>query len=120
MRNVFRDEWPSRKGENGIRRYRKSGRSGLTSEDQYGRSKRKNEQDIISMAQYFKEKQHILRFIEYMDVGNSNGWRLDEVVSKKEIIDQVHQLSPLHPVAPNYKGKWLLVINTRMLKVKLA
>ncbi|MCL1701208.1 GTP 3',8-cyclase MoaA [Lysinibacillus sp. Bpr_S20] len=67
--------------------------------------KGKNEQDITSMAAYFKEKQHILRFIEYMDVGNSNGWQLDEVVSKKEIIDQVHQFSPLYPVDPNYKGE---------------
>lgn len=45
--------------------------------------KGKNDQDIVTMAQFFKEKQHILRFIEYMDVGNSNGWRLDDVVSKK-------------------------------------
>ncbi|MGY4796174.1 GTP 3',8-cyclase MoaA [Lysinibacillus fusiformis] len=67
--------------------------------------KGKNEQDIVTMAQFFKEKQHILRFIEYMDVGNSNGWRLDDVVSKKDIIEQIHQISPLQPVAPNYKGE---------------
>lgn len=67
--------------------------------------KGKNEQDIVTMAQFFKEKQHILRFIEYMDVGNSNGWRLDDVVSKKDIIEQIHQFSPLQPVAPNYKGE---------------
>lgn len=67
--------------------------------------KGKNEQDIVSMAQFFKEKQHILRYIEFMDVGNSNGWRLDDVVSKKEIIEQVHQFSQLNPVEPNYKGE---------------
>lgn len=67
--------------------------------------KGKNEQDIVTMAQFFKEKQHILRFIEYMDVGNSNGWRLDDVVSKKEIIEQIHRFTPLQPVAPNYKGE---------------
>lgn len=67
--------------------------------------KGKNDQDIVAMAQFFKEKQHILRFIEYMDVGNSNGWRLDDVVSKKDIIEQIHQFSPLQPAAPNYKGE---------------
>ena len=67
--------------------------------------KGKNDQDIVPMAAFFKEKQHILRYIEYMDVGNSNGWRLDDVVSKKEIIDQVHEFSPLESVAPNYTGE---------------
>lgn len=67
--------------------------------------KGKNDQDIVTLAQYFKEKQHILRYIEYMDVGNSNGWRLDDVVSKKEILDRVHQFSPLKLVDPNYKGE---------------
>ncbi|WP_341299467.1 GTP 3',8-cyclase MoaA [Lysinibacillus sp. FSL H8-0500] len=67
--------------------------------------KGQNDQDIVAMARFFKEKQHILRFIEYMDVGNSNGWRLDDVVSKKEILDQVQQFSPLQAIAPNYKGE---------------
>ena len=39
-----------------------------------------NDHDIVSMARHFKGSPHILRFIEYMDVGNTNGWRLDEVV----------------------------------------
>lgn len=67
--------------------------------------KGKNDQDIVTLAQYFKKKQHILRYIEYMDVGNSNGWRLDDVVSKKDILDRVHQFSPLKLVNPNYKGE---------------
>ena len=67
--------------------------------------KGKNDQDIVTLAQYFKEKQHILRYIEYMDVGNSNGWRLADVVSKKDILDRVHQFSPLKLVDPNYKGE---------------
>ncbi|WP_397537163.1 GTP 3',8-cyclase MoaA [Rummeliibacillus pycnus] len=67
--------------------------------------KGQNDQDILPMAQFFKEKKHILRFIEYMDVGNSNGWRLDDVVSKKEILQAVKQLSPIEPVSPNYKGE---------------
>ncbi|TKI89698.1 GTP 3',8-cyclase MoaA, partial [Bacillus wiedmannii] len=57
--------------------------------------KGKNEQDILQMAQYFKENKHILRFIEYMDVGNYNGWELKEVVSKQEIVDAIHQVMPL-------------------------
>ena len=39
-----------------------------------------NEQDVVPMARYFRERGHILRFIEYMDVGHTNGWRLDDVV----------------------------------------
>ena len=44
---------------------------------------------------YFKEKKHTLRFIEYMDVGNSNGWRMDEVVTKQEILDRIGAVMPL-------------------------
>lgn len=64
-----------------------------------------NDQDIVSMAKFFKDKKHILRFIEYMDVGNSNGWKLDDVVPMKEIVGQVHQSFPLKPIEPNYKGE---------------
>ncbi|RQW75764.1 GTP 3',8-cyclase MoaA [Lysinibacillus composti] len=64
-----------------------------------------NEQDLVSMAKYFKDKKHILRFIEYMDVGNSNGWKMDDVVSKKEMIEQIHQVFPLKQVEPNYQGE---------------
>ncbi|MDM5333652.1 GTP 3',8-cyclase MoaA [Ureibacillus composti] len=64
-----------------------------------------NEHDLISMAEFFKDKKHILRFIEYMDVGNSNGWKMDDVVSKKEMIEQIHQVFPLKPVEPNYQGE---------------
>jgi GTP 3',8-cyclase len=67
--------------------------------------KGKNDQDILSMAQYFKEKKHILRFIEYMDVGNSNGWRLDEVLSKQEILSKIEEVSPLEPIEANYPGE---------------
>jgi GTP 3',8-cyclase len=67
--------------------------------------KGKNEQDIIPMAQYFKEKKHILRFIEYMDVGNYNGWNLDEVVSKQSILDLINQLMPLESKEANYHGE---------------
>ncbi|WP_222655184.1 GTP 3',8-cyclase MoaA [Bacillus sp. 17RED48] len=67
--------------------------------------KGKNEQDILQMAQYFKENEHILRFIEYMDVGNYNGWELKEVVSKQEIVDAIHQVMPLEQIEANYAGE---------------
>ncbi|WHT88020.1 GTP 3',8-cyclase MoaA [Bacillus cereus] len=67
--------------------------------------KGENEQDILQMAQYFKENKHILRFIEYMDVGNYNGWELKEVVSKQEIVDMIHQVMPLERLEANYAGE---------------
>ncbi|KAB2439437.1 GTP 3',8-cyclase MoaA [Bacillus luti] len=67
--------------------------------------KGKNEQDILQMAQYFKENKHILRFIEYMDVGNYNDWELKEVVSKQEIVDAIHQVMPLERIEANYTGE---------------
>ncbi|WP_157418589.1 GTP 3',8-cyclase MoaA [Bacillus cereus] len=67
--------------------------------------KGKNQQDILQMAQYFKGNKHILRFIEYMDVGNYNGWDLKEVVSKQEIVDTIHQVMPLERIEANYSGE---------------
>ena len=48
-----------------------------------------NEDSILPMAAYFRESEHVLRFIEYMDVGSTNGWRLDDVVPAAEIIARV-------------------------------
>ncbi|MGR3778975.1 GTP 3',8-cyclase MoaA [Bacillus paramycoides] len=67
--------------------------------------KGKNEQDIVQMAEYFKENKHILRFIEYMDVGNFNGWELGEVVSKQEILEMIHKVMPLERIEANYPGE---------------
>jgi cyclic pyranopterin phosphate synthase len=67
--------------------------------------KGKNDRDIVPMAQYFKENEHILRFIEYMDVGNSNGWKLDEVMSKQEILEAIHKVMPAEPTEANYHGE---------------
>ncbi len=64
-----------------------------------------NDQDVVPMAVYFREKNHILRYIEYMDVGNSNGWRLEQVLSSKQIVDMISEHMPLVPVAANYKGE---------------
>lgn len=64
-----------------------------------------NETSILPMARYFREKGYILRFIEYMDVGHSNGWRMDDVVSAKEIVNLIGAEMPLEPVDPNYHGE---------------
>ncbi|UFJ42576.1 GTP 3',8-cyclase MoaA [Brevibacillus humidisoli] len=64
-----------------------------------------NEQDILPMARYFRNKGHILRFIEYMDVGNSNGWRLDQVIPSRQIVQMIDAEMPLEPVDPNYYGE---------------
>lgn len=64
-----------------------------------------NDHEIVPMARYFRGTGHIVRFIEYMDVGNSNSWRLDDVVTKKEIIEKIHAVMPLEPIEPNYFGE---------------
>ncbi len=64
-----------------------------------------NESSVVPMARFFRERGHILRFIEYMDVGHSNGWRLDDVVPADEIIAMIDAEMPLAPVPPNYAGE---------------
>jgi cyclic pyranopterin phosphate synthase len=64
-----------------------------------------NEGDILPLARYFKEKGHSLRFIEFMDVGNTNGWKLDQVVPSKEIMEMIHAEMPLEPVQAGYYGE---------------
>jgi cyclic pyranopterin phosphate synthase len=64
-----------------------------------------NEESILPMARYFRDSGHILRFIEYMDVGHTNGWRLDDVVSAEEIVATIHDELPLEPLEANYPGE---------------
>lgn len=64
-----------------------------------------NEDSILPMARFFRDRGHILRFIEYMDVGATNGWRLDDVVSAREIVDIISREMPLEPADPNYSGE---------------
>jgi cyclic pyranopterin phosphate synthase len=64
-----------------------------------------NEQSVLPMAAHFRHSGHVLRFIEYMDVGTTNGWRLDEVVPAAEIISLIGGQWPLEPVAPGYPGE---------------
>ncbi len=64
-----------------------------------------NDQQTVDMARHFKGSGHILRFIEYMDVGASNGWRLDDVVPSREVIARINDVFPLEAVEANYHGE---------------
>lgn len=64
-----------------------------------------NEDSIVPMARFFRERGHILRFIEYMDVGATNGWRMDDVVSAAEIVRRIDAELPLEPADANYRGE---------------
>ncbi len=64
-----------------------------------------NDSSILPMARFFREKGYILRFIEYMDVGHTNGWRMDDVVPAAEIIKTINAEIPLEPIEPNYHGE---------------
>jgi cyclic pyranopterin phosphate synthase len=64
-----------------------------------------NEDSMPPMARFFRERGHILRFIEYMDVGHSNGWRLDDVVPAAEIVAAIDAELPVEPAEPNYRGE---------------
>lgn len=64
-----------------------------------------NDGEILDMAARFKDTPYSLRFIEYMDVGTSNGWSLDEVVPSAEIIERIDAVFPLEPVAPQVPGE---------------
>jgi cyclic pyranopterin phosphate synthase len=64
-----------------------------------------NENSIVAMAERFRGTGVILRFIEFMDVGSTNGWRMEDVVPAEEIIDAVSAVWPLVPVDPNYPGE---------------
>jgi cyclic pyranopterin phosphate synthase len=64
-----------------------------------------NDHQIVEAARYWRDSGHILRFIEFMDVGSSNGWRMDEVVPSAEIVRRIGEAFPLAPAEPNYTGE---------------
>ena len=64
-----------------------------------------NEHSILPMARFFHGTGHILRFIEFMDVGNSNAWDLSHVVTVQEIADLINREMPIEAASPNYKGE---------------
>lgn len=64
-----------------------------------------NDNQILPLARRFRHSGHILRFIEFMDVGSSNNWRMDEVVPAAELIERIHAEFPLQSLQPNYAGE---------------
>ncbi len=64
-----------------------------------------NDHTLVHLAERFRGTGHILRFIEYMDVGTANGWELAQVVPAREIIERISERFPLEPAVPNYRGE---------------
>jgi cyclic pyranopterin phosphate synthase len=64
-----------------------------------------NESSVVPMAAWAREAGVILRFIEYMDVGHSNGWRLDEVVPAADLVETIRAVWPVEPADPTYRGE---------------
>jgi cyclic pyranopterin phosphate synthase len=64
-----------------------------------------NDQQVVEAARHWRDSGHILRFIEYMDVGSTNGWRMDDVIPSAEVLRRVGEAFPLAPAEANYPGE---------------
>jgi cyclic pyranopterin phosphate synthase len=64
-----------------------------------------NDHTVLDLLEHFRGKPVIVRFIEFMDVGNRNAWRPDMVVPSRELADRVHARWPIHPLSENYRGE---------------
>ncbi|HGH7175470.1 TPA: GTP 3',8-cyclase MoaA [Bacillus wiedmannii] len=64
-----------------------------------------NDNQILLMARYFKEQEIQLRFIEFMDVGSTNGWNFEQVITKEQLIEKINRVYPIEPVQPRYFGE---------------
>ena len=64
-----------------------------------------NDHSVVDMADHFKGTGHIVRFIEYMDVGTTNGWRLDDVYPASEMVEAINAVHPIEPLKANYPGE---------------
>ena len=64
-----------------------------------------NDSQILRMARYFKEQDIQLRFIEFMDVGSTNGWNFEQVITKEQLIEKINRVSPIEPIKPRYFGE---------------
>ena len=64
-----------------------------------------NDHTVVDLARHFKGTGHVVRFIEYMDVGNLNGWKLDQVTPASKIVAMIDAETPLEPMEANYRGE---------------
>jgi cyclic pyranopterin phosphate synthase len=64
-----------------------------------------NDHQIVEAARHWRDSGHILRFIEFMDVGSTNGWRMDDVIPSAEVVRRISEAFPLEPADPNYAGE---------------
>ena len=64
-----------------------------------------NDHQIVEAARHWRDSGHILRFIEFMDVGSTNGWRMDDVIPSAEVVRRISEAFPLEPVEANYAGE---------------
>ncbi len=64
-----------------------------------------NEKELIKIAEHFRGTGVIVRYIEYMDVGATNGWRMDDVIPSRQIVEEINSRYPIEPVDPNYPGE---------------
>lgn len=64
-----------------------------------------NEKELIKIAQHFRNTGIIVRFIEFMDVGTSNEWKMEDVIPSRQIVEMINLVYPLEPIDPNYKGE---------------
>jgi len=64
-----------------------------------------NDAHVVDMARHFRGTGHIVRFIEFMDVGSTNGWRMDDVVPSQEIVERIGARFPLEPAEALYRGE---------------
>ena len=64
-----------------------------------------NDHTLVDLARFFRDRGHILRFIEYMDVGNKNGWRMEQVLPSADVVEIINAAMPLAPVPGNYFGE---------------
>jgi cyclic pyranopterin phosphate synthase len=64
-----------------------------------------NDHQLVDMARHFRGSGHVVRFIEFMDVGSTNGWRMDDVIPSAEVVRRIAREFPLEPVGANYRGE---------------
>jgi cyclic pyranopterin phosphate synthase len=64
-----------------------------------------NDHQVVEMARHFRGSGHVVRYIEFMDVGSTNGWQMNDVIASAEVVRRIHQSFPLEPVGSQYAGE---------------